>query len=407
MKMIIPFFVLVHLVWTKTPVYAQQELSIQDLQENTTYFNLDNGHGLDEGTKKFLRSEIRKNRFIGLAELHQSQQLSYFTVGLLDLLAEEGVKNFAMEIGPYSAQILSRASSVPEQTIENIRILNNAYGNKLFRMTPLIFSDRIEDAEFIQKASELGFNFWGLDQEFIYSYEMHLDTLFAMVKSPTKTLEGQYLESKEILAKWGLKAAKSKKFDYNCRLQNESVLQSFFNQLRDHPEIMGYVDALNTSWDIYCKNESGQNSNQQRADYMKSNFDNYYSLEISKGKDETKVFVKLGSVHLTKGRSPFGVNDVGKFLQEKASESSEGFLSIRHLSRFRNGKDLIGKSGWENVTLLMELGKQDKWTLTDLRPIRTKIQNGELKADKRIAFEIYSYDLLLIPPNDKKSIPNF
>jgi len=386
--------------------HAQSPLSKKDLETTTIYFNIDSNYQFDNNAKNLFQNEVSRNQFIGLAELHQSQQLSLFTNALLNILNREGFKYFAMEMGPYSAEILSNLSAIPIHTADNIRKLNTAYGNKLYQMTPLIFADRIEDALFIEKASELDFKFWGLDQEFIFSYEMHVDSIYIQAENKTEELEKIYLESKSIFKEWGKKAAKSRKFDYNCKLQDNSTINSLIQLLQEDDLTKPRIEALQTSWDIYCKNESGQNSNQQRADYMKKNFDKYL-INSYQDDGETKVFVKLGNVHLTKGISPFGVDDMGKYLSKKAKEYGTGFLNIRHLARYRNGKDLIGKKGWESVTLFMGLGKKDEWALIDLRPIRKRLEMGEFTADKSIAFEIRSYDMILIPPDDQKSTPNF
>lgn len=40
-------------------------------------------------------------------------------------------------------------------------------------------------------------------------------------------------------------------------------------------------------------------------------------------------------------------------------------------------------------------------TVLDLRPFRDRLKNGVIKTSKSIEFEIFSYDLLLISPNDQ------
>ena len=384
---------------------AQKTLTAGDLIAKARYFSINQDYKLSPEISKILQEEISQNQFVGLAELHQSQQLSFFTAALIDLLQKESFQYFAMEVGPFSAQTLQHISSNPNKTADRIKALNVAYGHKLFQMTPLIFADRKEDVLFIERASELQFEFWGLDQEFIFSYEMHLDTLYSQATSKTEALKKNYLECKSIIKQWGRKSAKSRKFAFNCKLQQDPALKTFFDYFKGNEQAEERIRALQLSWDVYCKNESGKNSNQQRADYMKANFDKKY-VAAQTG-EKPKVFVKMGSVHLTKGRSPFGVDDLGKHLLEKSQKNNSGFLNIRHLSRYRNGKDLIGKKGWERVGLLMEAGKKDRWTLVDLRPFREKLKSEELKTDKAIAYEIYNYDLLLIPPDDRKSTPNF
>ncbi|WP_194778648.1 hypothetical protein [Pararhodonellum marinum] len=137
---------------------------------------------------------------------------------------------------------------------------------------------------------------------------------------------------------------------------------------------------------------------------MKQNFESYYR---SQEELKPKVFLKLGSVHLTRGISPFRVDDLGKFLTEKAEENETGFLSIRQMVAYRNGKSLIGKSGWESVGMFLELGKMDKWTVVDLRPLREKLIKDLIKTNEKYTFEILSYDLLLLPPNDSFDKVNY
>ncbi len=94
-------------------------------------------------------------------------------------------------------------------------------------------------------------------------------------------------------------------------------------------------------------------------------------------------------------------------LVQKSQKNDSGFLTIRHLSRYRNGKDVTGKKGWEGLELLMQMGEKEQFTIVDLRPMRKMIKSGELKADDKISWELNSYDLLLIPPDDLKAQLNY
>lgn len=405
MKRMLHQFLYVLLLLSSAEVCSQEKLLSNHLEPYATRFSISSNYEFGDSIKQLLSEEISKNNFVGLAELHQSRQLSFFTTALLKVLAKNGFEHFALELGPFSASILQNLSQVPKETEHKIKTLNKKYGNRLYNMTPLIFVDREEDAIFVEQASNLGYKFWGLDQEFIYSYEMHLDTIYSYEDSPANTLTQDYLNLKNKLSKWGKKAARSN-FEYNCKLLEDPLTEKFFSNFENNTEAMVYIRALKTSWDIYCKSERGRGSNQQRANYMKQNFANYYK-EFAASDTSPKVFVKLGSVHLTKETSPFGVEDMGRFLSESAKSTSTGFLNIRHLPRFRNGKDLKDKKLWSSVKLFMELGREKEWTLIDLRPMRKEIQNGQFQTTEKLAYEINNYDLLLIPPDDKKSKINF
>ncbi len=376
------------------------------LQEHTTYFTLGPDHQLTGPVSEILKKELSQNQFVGLAELHHSEQLSFFTTGFLDLLGAEGFKHFAMEMGPYQANTLTGLSKKTGGMLENIRQANKAYGSKLMQITPLVFSNHREDALFLQKAVDTGFRFWGLDQEHTFSYEMHFDTLYENVSNKSAELTALYEESKSTVRKWNKKEVLKGKFKMGCELLWSENIDKFLNLVSVDEESKSRVDAMRISWNIYCELENNRPSNQKRANYMKANFDSLLTV-ASAGNSQAKVFLKFGSVHLTRGKSPFGVDDIGQHVREVAEKNQSGFLTIRHMKRFRNGKDLIGKKGWENSTNFMKQGKKEEWALIDLRPLRALIKEGKLSCTKREAYEIYSYDFMLISPDDHKAKQNF
>ena len=382
--------------------YNQPSITQETFIPYVTYFTLDEDHNINgEGRQKLIES-VGDNQFIGLAEVHQSQQLSYFTTGFLQMLSEKGFNHFALELGPISAQIVQELSTNPSETEDNLNKINRTYGKKKFPKIPLIFVDKVEDALFVRKAFELDYEIWGLDQEFAYSYEMHLDRMYDLMDDKSEELEALYLECKKLFSKNIFKSKVSGQTK-NCWFGEEPTIREFFKLTEGNSEAKSIADALSTTWDIYCRNEQRLPSNQVRADYMKSNFEHYYGAQTT----APKVFVKLGGVHLTRGISVFGVNDMGKYLNEKGNDLNTGFLTIRHFRRFKNGKDMAGKGGWKNVGFLMRLGHKDKWTLVDLRPLRKPLMDKELATDKYTHFEIMNYDLLLISPDDKNGKLNY
>lgn len=376
------------------------------LQEHTTYFSMGPEHQLTGPVGELLKKELSQNQFVGLAELHYSEQLSFFTTGLMDLLQEEGFRHFAMEMGPYQANALTGLSQKTGSMLENIRLANKAYGSKLLQTSPLVFANRKEDALFLQKAVDADFRFWGLDQEHTSSFEMHFDTLYANVPDKSAELTALYKESKSTARKWNRKEVLKGKFKMSCELLRNENIDKFLNLVSVDKESKERVEAMRISWKIYCESENNRPSNQKRANYMKSNLDSLLTV-ASTTSAQPKVFLKFGSVHLTRGKSPFGVDDIGQHVRQTAEKNASGFLTIRHMKRYRNGKDLIGKKGWENSTNFMKLGKREEWALIDLRPLRILIKEGKLSCTQREAFEIYSYDLMLISPNDHKAKQNF
>ncbi len=388
-------------------IQAQQASELSNaLTDNSFYFTLGPQHQLTGEVQDLLKKELAQNQFVGLAELHGSEQLSFFTTGFIHLLSQAEFRHFALEMGPYQANALTALSQKPHGLSEQIRQTNRTYGSKLLQITPLVFANHREDALFLEGAADANMRFWGLDQEHIFSFEMHFDTLYQNVNEKSEELTELYKESKSISRKWSRKQVLKPKFKMGCELKQNETIDQFLQAVSTHAEARDRVADIRKSWGIYCDSESGRGSNQKRANYMKANFDSLLRVAATSSK-QPKVFLKFGSVHLTRGKSPFGVNDIGQHVRMIADSNQSGFLAIRHMKRYLNGKDLTGKKGWGEMTGFMKHGKKDQWTLIDLRPVRALLAAGKLNCTKREAYEINSYDLMLISPDDHKAKQNF
>ncbi len=387
-------------VLTALPLFAQKQLTVDDVLSFTNYFTLDQENGISEEMSLFFKDEAQKNQYIGIAEVHQSQQLSYFTTAFLKLLKEEGYSNFALEIGAHSADIIERLSKEPIEASKNLKRYNVKYGKNSFPFIPFIFVDKKADALFIEEASRQGFNLWGIDREYEFSYVMHIDELFDRVKIKTPEIKKAYEKSRKTISKVAFKDKVSGDAKL-CWLLNEPNTQHFFSLIDSDEELAIYITEIKNSWKIYCRFLNGKGGSNARAKYMRKKFDSLYGI-VERKQQLPKVLVKLGGVHLTHGNSQYGRYDVGKHLHEKAKVNSTGFLSIRHVWRYKNGNDQIEKKGWKKTSFLMQMGKRDQWTLIDLRPLRKQLEAGEITVDEGTAWELKSYDLFLISPDDTK-----
>lgn len=386
-----------------SPLLAQQDLTVELLETQAFRFTLDDQHHFADNAQTQWQSWIGDHQFVGIAEIHNSKQLSLFTTALLPLLEEQGFRYFALEQGPNVVAILNElAADTTTDMGSGIKQLNRQYGKKSLSKTPFIFANKVKDAVFLQQASELGFTFWGIDQEFSYAYEMLLDRLHTLQSRTGQNQEALYLAAKKLVHKNQFKK-KVKGQPVYCWYQENEVINDYLNSFQQNPEAMKLIADLRKSWDIYCKAVTGGGSNQDRADYMKENFEDYYA----KAGEDAKVLLKLGNVHLTHSLSPFYVDDMGKMLHEKAEQNGTGFLSIRHLMAYQNGKSNVGKSGWQSVGMFLQLGRKTEWTVVDLRPFRKQLADGSIKANEKYTYEIMNYDLLLLPPDDSFDQPNY
>lgn len=397
-----PKLLLAILILLSNQSIAQMNLTPELLDKHAFRFSINSKNSFSDSAQIKWKTWIGDNQFVGLAEVHNSKQLSLFSTALLTLLSEHGFKNFALELGPNSANILSEYASNSMDLGEKINELNNQYGKNSVYKTPLIFVNKRTDALFMNKASKLGYRFWGLDQEYAFSYEMLLDRLYSLQPNPGPEQLALYEDAKDLLQK-NIYKDKVKGQPIYCWYQSNKTINDYLDSFKEDLRAKKIVVDIRESWDIYCKSASGIGSNQQRADHMKQNFKSYYA----ESEAITKVFLKLGGVHLTHGLSPFGVEDMGKFLHETAAKNNTGFLSIRHLIAYRNGKSNIGKSGWKSVSMFLELGRKDKWTIVDLRPLREQLINGSITTNKKYSYELLNYDLLLLSPDDQYDKPNY
>ena len=381
---------------------TQQPLTAEMLDKAAIRFSLNAENQLEGSSREQWMEWVGANQFVGIAEVHNSAQLGFFTKAFLSVLKEKDFDHFALEMGPNSAEILKEEIVDHQQALIKIRDLNRRYGKKSSSNTPLIFVNKIEDAEFMTEASKQDYQLWGIDQEFAGSYEMLVDQMYENETNKTTDLTEAYTKAKSTIRKVIFKRKVQGQPVY-CWYQSNKYINDFFSMvsLKASKEI---IEDIKVSWDIYCKSANGQGSNQQRANHMKQNFNSYYEKANEKN---PKVFLKLGGIHLTHGLSHYGVDDMGKFLTEKAKSNNTNFLSIRHLISYRNGKSNVGKSGWKSTSLFLEIGKKDQWTAVDLRPFRKMMENGEITVSKSIAFELKSYDILLLSPNDQYPKVNY
>ncbi len=371
-------------------LYAQEQLTTKKLLEYSYRFTINDANVFSDSTQVLWKNLIAKSRVVGIAEKHHSIQLSKFTASLLSVLNEIDFNVFALELGPNSAEILNELASDSIQLSQSIQNLNRKYGAKSALKTPLVFVNRKSDIYFVDKAQNLGFEFWGLDQEYVYSYEMLLDRLNSITDENSD--QELFKQAKEVIHKNIFKAKVNREPVY-CWYQSNEILTAYLNSVNKNSRVQKIVDDIRISWDIYCKEASGKYASQQRADYMKSNFDRY----LKKGKGQ-KILIKMGNTHLTHDVSPFHVNDLGKHITEKAAAEGWQYLNIRFFNPYLNGKYQGHKSSLE---MLKSIGLKDQWTVVDLRPIRTLIINDELNTSDPYLYEIMNYDLLLLAPEDK------
>lgn len=368
------------------------------IAEHTIYFDIRDNN--IEGAESLLIA-LRDAHFVALGELHNRTRLGELTESLLHYLKPHGFGHFAIETGPYSARKLQDLIQTGKPSVSEFY---TQYSSGLFDLLPIPFVKGESDLRFLDAANTLGYNLWGLDQEYQFSYLYLIDEL-AHLAGDSITAEQQQLRRKLSRRLYWLNRRNQifSGFQLSCRLQDDHDLQAYLHSFEetDHPDIHQISNAFHTTLEIYCLNEQGRgnDSNQIRLSYFRDNFDRNYEAAIAVN-SRPKVLLKMGSFHMGRQRSPLNHFDMGNHIHQLAESKGQTSVHIRYLNRFLEGDDMKGRSGWESSEQLISVGDRERWSLVDLRPLREQIVNGTLRGTNFEMREIMNYDFIVIPPDD-------
>ena len=371
-------------------------LSESHIEEATTYFNiLDSGF---EGAEA-LTSALEDAHYVVLGELHNRVRLGELTQTLLNHLKPHGYSHFAIETGPYSARKLEQLIQSGKPAVSEFY---EEYSSWLFDLVPIPFFTGESDLGILSAADSLGYQLWGLDQEFAFSYTYLVDEL-AHLAGNSLSDDQEKLRRKLTSRLYWLNRRKRifSGFERNCRLKNDEQLQEYLRSFEEstHPDIPQILDEFQTTLEIYCLAEQGKASSRVRIRYFKENFNRNY-VDARDENPEPKVFVKIGSFHAGRQQSPLGLNDIGNHIHQLADTLAQQSVHIRYLNRFYKGDDMLEEKAWESSAKFISVGRQDEWALIDLRPLRDRVAEGTLQGSDFEIREIINYDFILIPPED-------
>ena len=393
-------WLLIFFTFSNTCLGYQKQLEYSDLLTHTSYFNIK--EGLQGEGAELLKSEIGQSQFILFGELHNSRQSALFFNELIKEAAKHDYNKFIAEVGQQTAKILMEISDQPDLTKERLKQLYQKYGSKNNRY-PIPFFKGEEDADFLMTARNLGYDLWGIDQEFALAFPMLFDELASLYLGENDQMFKAYLDDAK--KAWGKISEKSR----SCQSLNNAAINSFFQLFQDtNLQAQQLVSDIRKSWEIYCYYESGdhKSNNSSRIAYMKENLQKH--LEESKENGNyPKALIKMGSYHTTKVKSPIGYEDIGHWIDSLSSQTGSKSLHIRYMRRYWLGKDKLNAKDYASVQLFMSVGKSDQWALIDLRPIREKLRSGEIKAKQPEINEIFNHDIMLIAPMDRWVKNNF
>jgi hypothetical protein len=379
-------------------------------------FTIKNDRLEGEGAQ-FLGNAFAESQFVCLGEYHGSSKISELTTAFLTELSNEDFKNFLVEVGPHSAEKLR---SLAQQKTGKTSALYD-FNTKYYKATNEIlipFFDAKEDEAFLQKAIAYDYTLWGGDQEYIFSCFYLFDELLKMSEKEANydAIQSAH-QSAYAFAKNELQLFKKDDDHPFCKnLLDAKEIASFFDLLNQkNDKVVAIITSLKTSWDIYYNYDNNRNKNlEDRSALMKQLFVNAYkNAQIKEALP--KFFIKMGRFHTMRGNSPNAVYEIGNLTHELATFNDTKDLNISILGRFffdeeekRVIDNLEYNSLWvKSFTPFYKAGKQDQWTIIDLRPLKEAWINRKYIFDAYLKDRLKTHDIIIIPPVDYDPVPNY
>ena len=368
-----------------------------DIEKAVTYFQINNANLNGEGAD-ILKQHIASSKFFVLGENHSSTEVSKLTKSLVPILDKSGYKVVAFEVGPISAEKLKELSEIPDSTQARLKAFNGKYFASSWGTSAIPFFNGISDAAFLKAFAETNMDIWGIDQEFFFSVLFLGDD---MVES--KSNDPNY---EEIKAAW-TKAKETAEAEF------ENMSGNVLTKIFTHPDFQQFEKMFDSD-DIYAQEvlkrlhetrHIYESHHKVRVDYINSNFLTNY-LAFEEKHQDARYFIKIGAIHAATNMRSLGYYDVGALTQEIANAENAKTTNVIIPRATYEGED------YRDVgTSLINFHKKDRWTLIDLEKLRNDLNSNKFQIIthpeyRELSRTIRGFDLLLIPPADKKQVPN-
>lgn len=386
-------------------LFAQLKPNTDYIKENTYYFEVNESNIEGKGAA-ILQKSIEESQFFILGEEHFSAQISKFTNAIIPILANHNYKYFVAEIGPNSAtKITSLIKS--GKSLYNFNTKVNDYVGEI----PVPFFEGKEDEIFFKNAINNGFEFWGIDQEYLTAQIFLIDEIYNLSKNKS-SLESSYNKAKAYLIRETKKGVQDYKYELFTELLKSSVVNKFFkNTDTTNLKSQKIITDLRDSWEVYRLREVKDyySSLHKRLNIMQNNFTDYYS-KAKKNDVLPKAIIKIGGKHASKGRSLDNIFDIGNFAMELANFNNKKSTTVLMFpSSYLNDDGSIDNNiDTEDEVFIRPLIDiaNEKWILIDLNKIEAFSWKNIIEY-KSLKDYMYRFDYLIITPPSKAATPNY
>lgn len=373
---------------------AQVEEVRTVLEANVRPFTID-ASGLHGTGGDWLIDRAHRARFTLIGESHLTAETPRFVSALLEAL-RPAYSTYILETGPESTRLL----------VEAIATGGIAAGEALLAEFPssLVFIDHREELQTVTEAQRVGYDVWGVDQEFIGSPRLLLDRLRVLSTDAAARAVVQRMLQQEIAASdqplrtgdWSnafMLTAGSEEFD--------ALAAAFPNPASEGGRIVQQLRASARTYQLWF--ERRYESNVERVDLIKTNFLAHLTRAGETPLSDRRALIKMGDVHVGRGRSPTYQYDLGNFTAElSVAEDGESFHvlvraagSVGPDGTFNSLRDALPYLG-----PTLEFVAEDHPVVFDLAPLRALLTQYDDKPRdlQQLQDVALRYDALVLFP---------
>jgi len=337
---------------------------------------------------ELLRREARAASVLCVGESHLNNETPLLVSTMLPALRDMGYSAFAIETGERITQQIQRA-------------FENDAGDEilsLFKEKPFtsVFVDHKPDFELAQRAVELGYELWGLDQAFFGAARYNLDELTRLSRTDAQReiAEEQLERADDAFQHFMATGDASKAFLTSTGPETYDALRDAF---AGHAEAKRIIDELEASGRVYRLYGEGRNyqSNHERISLMKRHLaERVGELEASE-----KILMKFGSMHMGRGYSPLNQLDLGNAAAELGALRGGGSLNVYVMAAgSRTGSETRDFRDTSPMLQALTAGMGDaNWIVVDLRSLRP-IFHAKKKREgfEELSEHVWRYDLAIL-----------
>lgn len=347
--------------------------------------------GLEGPGAEWLVERGAASRFFLIGESHGNRETCAVATWLGARLREHGYRYYAMETGPCITEHVAGlagegGAGAVEQFIKGLPF-------------SMAFLNWQEEVASFAALLELGYESWGLDQEFAGSARFLLGQLVDQAPDDAaKAVAADLLkQAKAGFAEAAMTGDRSKSFMQAARAEDLARLDAAF---ADAPAATrGVVEELRATHRIYGHYHHKRyfDNNHDRINLMKRHF----ADRLQGAGADARVLMKFGAAHTGRGYSPFDQLDLGNQAAELAFAAG---LDSFHLVVFAPVS--IGADGSENNLRAMAdymeplfVAMGDDPAVFDLRPLRAHCSRRSVKAAApEMHAAVFRYDAVLLLP---------